>query len=137
MPTFKIEYAMDVPAYGETLIHARSLKQAEAEARKLYKEGNLIDSWEPIGEISEDHRVVAILREHGAEWKRVSDGFPLDEVEVKTVEESPGLSLWVAYDPDQGRIVGHSDNAAGAVLLRGRYPHLLMGRAHLPFKNPE
>ena len=39
MPTFKIEYAMDVPAYGETLIHARSLKQAEAEARKLYKEG--------------------------------------------------------------------------------------------------
>jgi hypothetical protein len=137
MPTFKIEYAMDVPAYGETLIHARSLKQAEAEARKLYKEGNLIDSWEPIGEISEDHRVVAISRECGAEWKRVSDGFPLDEVEVKTVEESPGLSIWIAYDPDQGRIVGHSDNAAGAVLLRGRYPYLLMGQVRLPLNTEE
>jgi hypothetical protein len=137
MPTFKIEYGMDVPAYGQTLIHARSVKQAEAQARKLHREGNLIDAWKPIGEISKNHEVLAISRDCDKEWKRVSDGFPLDEVEVKEVEASPGLSIWIAYDPDQGRIVGHSDNAAGAVLLRGRYPYLLMGQVRLPLNTEE
>ena len=136
MPMFKIEYGMDVPAYGETLIHARSLKAAQAEARKLYQDGGLIDHWEPIGEMSENHRVLTISRDAGDEWKIVdSAGFDLDE--PKTSEPVPPLVvdpdpearlLWIAYDFETDRVIGHTDNAAGAVLLANHHRTAKIGR---------
>lgn len=134
MPMFKVEYGMDVPAYGETLIHARSAKHAEAEARRLHKEGNLIDSWNPIGEMSEDHRVLAISRDCGAEWKQVSDGFPLDDDDPVVVEIAPapaGKLLWIAYDPEQDRVMGHAHDFPGAVVLQNRYPAAKVSRVSL------
>jgi hypothetical protein len=132
MPTFKIEYGMDVPAYGETLIHARSVKDAEAKARQMHKDGTLIDRWDPIGEISEDHRVLSISRDCGTEWKRVSDGFSLDEPSpepAQPVEPAPGGELlWIAFDFENDRVVGHSNNTAGAVSLANRHPNARVAR---------
>ena len=132
MPTFKIEYMMDVPAYGETLIHARSVKDAEAKAIQMHKEGNLIDRWDPIGEISNAHQVIAISREHKDEWKRVSGGFPLDEPSpepAQPVEPAPGGELlWIAFDFENDRVVGHSNNTAGAVSLANRHPNTRVAR---------
>lgn len=123
MPTFKIEYGMDLPAYGETTIQAKSLDEAKAKARELHSKDLLISDWDAAQEyaMSENHRVVSVFRKTKDSWQLVSDGFALDEPEPESI--STKAELWIAYDPAQQRIVGHTNSLAGVMGLRMAHPN--------------
>jgi len=117
MPRYKIKYGMDVPAYGEAIIKTTS-KNLKRLVRNLHSVDQLIDDWDPVGEMSENHRVLEIWREgKDDEWEIVdSTGFSLDEPEPTSV--STKAQLWIAYNPITDKILGHTNNLAGVILLR-------------------
>lgn len=120
MPRYKIKYGMDVPAYGETIIQTTS-KNLTRLVRNLYSIDQLIDDWDPVGEMSENHRVLEIWREgKDGEWVIIDvTGFSLDEPEPPSV--STKAQLWIAYNPVTNKILGHTNNLAGVMLLRRAY----------------
>jgi hypothetical protein len=98
MPKYRIEYGLDVPAYGVCDIEADDVDEVIAEAKRLHQEDKLIDTWDIHPDVGcENYRVVHIHELHpetNLTRKCVADGFSLDE------EEEPKFAqlAWMAGD---------------------------------------
>lgn len=118
MPRYKIEYGLDVSAYGTAIIRTENVKDVEQLVRTLHAADQLIDGWAPAYDMTENHRVLSIFRERkDGTWEEIdSTGFSLDEPEPTSV--STKAQLWIAYNPITDKILGHTNNLAGVMPLR-------------------
>jgi len=117
MPKFRVEYGLDVPAYGEVEMNADSVEDLIKAVKVLHDEDTFIQGWDTLPENGcENERVVHIFvsepTEGGGErWVPVHDGYSLGEEDY--FEEGP--KLWIAYDDDSGAIIGHSTDRAAVL----------------------
>lgn len=112
MPRFRVEYGLQVPAYGETEIEAPTVAQLIIQVKKLYAEEKLIDGWNTHPDVGcEDHRVIHVFQNNddGAGWVQIPDlQFGLDDEDYYEDKQDDSPVLHVVWDDDSDSILGYS-----------------------------
>lgn len=103
MPKYTVSYAVDVPCYGEIEIDANSPQDAEQKTKQMHLMGELINEFEPLGELGENERVVSITTKDEC----VSDGFDLDAAAYTNADRFIKIMRWAAdrYRDETGLLV--------------------------------
>ena len=131
MPKYMVEYGLDIPAYGSVEIEADDIPELKAEIKRLYGEDLLIQGWTIRPDCGTDsHRIVtAFVQVEDDPIGEVIEDFQFDLDDTDYFEDGP--ALWIVYDDDASKVMGHATIYEDAVTIADQLNNVRILKARL------
>jgi len=103
VPKYRVEYGIDVAAYGSAYLEADNLDALISQAKQLHENNNLITDWDIFPDSGTTNPCVVHVYEDKPDvgWALIGVDFPLED-------DDEEAKLWLVYSDDLNTIYGHA-----------------------------